>query len=401
MRVAIIGGGIIGLATAWKLSTAGAEVVLFERDALGSGSSRAAAGMISPLAESVGETRSTIGEPDEVLSPLETPSESIQAGPNGAFLRAARTSRDLWTEWHRDLEADTGLAIEYDRSGTLFLALDDDQEKVLRRLELLARALGEAVEPLDAEDLSAAVPDLSPDLPQRLRGALRLTGEHRVHNLEACGALAVAAERSGVEIRVGEEVTGLDISEFRADLRTDAGRYSFDAAVVTSGAWSGSIPGAPALPVRPVRGQMLQIDGVNWPWQGALRIPGPYYAVRRERTRLVIGATVEEAGFEAETTDAGLAGLRQFVRRTFPTLRLDGRTSAWAGLRPGTTDQLPLVGRFEDRALYYAAGHYRNGILLTPWTAETITSWILGASTEPTDHLFSPQRLSVATRRSA
>jgi len=388
LRVAIIGGGIIGLGAAWKLALQGADVSLFERDALGSGSSHAAAGMISPLGEAVAEESGEFGA-------------SGSNDPKLAFLTAARASRDLWSEWHRDLESETGLAVEYDRSGTLFLSFDEEQQQTLQRLEALASQLDERAERQSAGEVLASVPDLGPTLADRLHGALRLPGEHRIHNIEACHTLAAAAERAGVEIRAGEEVVALHASELRAEIVTASGKRTFDAAVITSGAWSGSIPGAPALPVRPVRGQMLQVDGVAWPWQGALRIPGPYYAVRREQTRLVIGATVEEAGFDTETTEEGLARLRAFVRETFPALRLNGQTSAWAGLRPGTADQLPLLGRFEDRALFYAAGHYRNGILLAPWTAETITSWILDSPSEPRDHLFSPQRHAMNTVRSA
>ena len=165
---------------------------------------------------------------------------------------------------------------------------------------------------------------------------------------------------------------------------------------MATGAW-GAVEGMPPLPLSPVRGQMLQLAEVDWPWTGS--VWGPHlYAVRRRGGRLLVGATVEEAGFAATPTTAGIGELCDFVSRTFPTLADHPIHSSWAGLRPATPDRLPLLGPWGSPAVWVAGGHFRNGILLAPWTAETVADRMTraGSGEEADWSDFSPGRFALS-----
>ena len=358
--VLVIGGGIIGLSCARELALAGFKVELLERLPAGAEASIAAAGMLSPLTE--------VPEP-------------------GPFFEACRASRDLWLPLVAALQEETGLTVEHDASGALLVALDEDDEAHLDRLAAAARKLGEAVDEVGRRALRRWVPDVSP----AVRRAVHLPGEHRVDNVQACAVLATAALRAGVVITYGCEVERVERRGRKAVRVVTGDGESRDAGllVLAAGAWSGRVPGLPELPVRPVRGQMLLLGGVEWPWKGIVR--GIYgYAVRRGFTGLLVGATVEEAGFHSYTTVAGIGGLLAFVRQAFPGLDEARLEATWAGLRPGTPDGLPIVGRLPRWPALLATGHFRNGILLAPWTAREIVRLAKGDGTE--EAAFSPAR---------
>lgn len=357
--VLILGGGIIGLACARELARAGLRVELVERLPAGAEASIAAAGMLSPLAE------------------VPVP---------GPFFDACRASRDLWLPWVAELEEETGLFIEHDTSGSLLLALDDAEAAHVDRLVAAARELGERAEEIDAKVVSDWVPDIAPDL----RRAVLLPGEHRVDNIQACAILAASALRAGAILTYGFEVE--TIERAGDGVRVTSGDQTLEAGLLllTAGAWSGQIAGIPPLPVHPVRGQMLLLGGIGWSWTGSVRgLHG--YAVRRGETGLLIGATVEEAGFFSHTTVDGIGSLLSFARRTFPGLAGARLESTWAGLRPGTPDGLPLIGPLPDWPVVAATGHFRNGILLAPWTAREIARIVLDGGS-PESEPFSPTR---------
>jgi glycine oxidase len=360
LDVLVVGGGIVGLACARELALAGLSVELLERRGAGAEASLAAAGMLSPLAELV----------------------------PGPLLDACRESRDLWLSWVPALVEETGLSIEHDTSGSLLVALDADDEAWLDELAATAAGLGEITDEIELSGLARLVPDVSP----AVRRALLVHGDHRVDNVQACAVLAIAAQRAGAKLTYGVEVERVERAEdggvrvVTRDGAREAGRL-----VLAAGAWSGRIPGLPELPVRPVRGQMLLAAGVAWPWTGCLR--GRHgYAVRRGETGLLIGATVEEAGFAAHPTVGGVGGLLAFAHRVLPGLAEARLETTWAGLRPGTPDDLPIVGEIPGWPVVAATGHYRNGILLAPWTARAVARLILSGEA-PEAAPFRPERL--------
>lgn len=363
--VLIIGGGIIGLACARELALLGLRVEVVERLPAGAEASVAAAGMISPV--------------DETSVP-------------GPFLDACRESRDLWGPWVAAVEEETGLTIDYDTSGALLIALDDAEEEALARTERVARELGEMVEEVEPESLRRWVPDLHP----QVRRALLLPGDHRVDNVQMCAALTKAAEKLGVAVHHASEVHGVELrKEGTALIHGNHWHKEARTLVVAAGAWSGLLPPLPSLPLRPVRGQMLLLGGVDWPWKGTVRTSIGTYAVRRGETGLLVGSTVEEAGFDKHTTLGGIEELISLSRRLFP--RLEARLeSIWAGLRPGTPDGLPILGPLPGWPAFAATGHYRNGILLAPWTARQVGRMVRGERI-PGIEAFSPSRFGSAS----
>ncbi|HEX4965236.1 MAG TPA: glycine oxidase ThiO [Thermoanaerobaculia bacterium] len=357
--VLVLGGGIIGLACARELALRGLRVEVVERLPHGAEASLAAAGMLSPVSEP-------------------------QA--RGPFLDACRASRDLWGPWVAALEGETGLPIDYDTSGTLLVALEEGDEAELDEVVRFARELGERAEEIDLAALRHWVPDVTPEA----RRALHLPDDHRVDNVQVCALLAQAAQKLGVLIHYDSEVERIERRPEGTVLAH--GRHWRKEArllVLAAGAWSGLIPELPPFPVRPVRGQMLLLGGVDWPWGGSVR-QGSAYGVRRGATSLLVGATQEEAGFAKHNTVAGVEGLLAFTRRLFPGLGHARLETVWAGLRPATPDGLPILGPVPNWPAVIATGHFRNGILLAPWTAKEVARLVFEGETEVP--AFSPQR---------
>jgi glycine oxidase len=354
--ILVVGGGIIGLAIARELALQGFRVEVVERLPAGAEASIAAAGMLSPV--------------DEHSVP-------------GPFLDACLASRDLWGPWVAAVEEETGLSLDYDTSGALVVARDDDEERDLETTARIAREMGEMVEDVDLDGLRRWVPGISPDI----RRALLLPGDHRVDNVQMCAALALTLERQGVLVHHSSEVESLEIRQPEGTVLIHGHHWRKEARllVVAAGAWSGLLPPLPPVPVRPVRGQMLLLGGVDWPWKGILRASAGRYAVRRGATGLLVGSTVEEAGFDRHPTLGGIEGLLAFARRLVPGLNEARLESVWAGLRPGTPDGLPILGPVPGWPAILATGHYRNGILLAPWTARQVARIVLSGSLEGTD----------------
>lgn len=358
--VLILGAGIIGLACAWELARWQVRVTVVDRRRAGSGASTAAAGMLAPLTE--------VREP-------------------GPLLEACRTSRDRWASWYRELEEESGLSLDYDDSGALAVAPTGAGEG-LAGLAAAAEAAGDPAQEVDEAWLRRQVPDLAPGLGR----ALLLPGEHRVDNVKAVAALALAAEARGARIESERTVERVDLTGGGVRVEGPGWRRDAGLLVLAAGAWSGDVPGLPPLPVRPVRGQMLLLGGVRWPWKGIVR-GGGVYAVRRGETGLLIGATSEEVGFDASVTAGGIGELLARTREVLPGLDPCPLEATWAGLRPGTADGLPLVGPVGELPVIAATGHYRNGILLAPWTARQVAATVLEGELPAEARAFSPLRL--------
>lgn len=351
-RVAIIGAGIIGLSIGWRLAKAGCVVEIFERGEAGHGASWAAAGM---LAAGV-ETEPT----EEGLLPL------------------SLRSRELWPDFARELEADSGLSVGYRTEGTLVAAVTRDDAEQLRFTFELQRRLGLDIAWLSGAEALALEPRLNP----RLTAACFSAQDHQADNRLVMAALVEAFSRAGGALYERCEVEGIEIAGGVAmGLRAGGKLHAADVLVLASGAWArelGGLPEAAKPPVRPIKGQML-----------ALRMPkaAPLlrhvvwaprsYLVPRGDGRLVIGATVEERGFDPAMTAGGVLALLEGAWRVLPAIEDCPIEEMWTGFRPGSPDDSPILGPSAVPGLIFACGHHRHGILLAPVTAEAIAAQIL------------------------
>lgn len=349
--VVVIGGGTIGLATSLELARRGAKVVLVERSSPGREASWAAAGMLSPL-----------GEASDLPSLREL----------------ADASLDLWPELADRLHEDTGVDVEYRQGGALHVAFDDADERHLTVLESRARAGG--VTRLDADGVRDMEPAIGPDA----RAGLVIERDHRVDNRRLGPALWASAHAAGVDFRLGAPVRGVVVENARATgvALGGGGILVAGSVVIAAGAWSAGLTGLPApLPVRPVRGQMFAV-GARTAGHGLLRhvvVTRDCYLVPREDGRTLVGATVEDVGFNPGPTPAGIRELLEAGTRAAPGMSEAPLVETWAGYRPGTPDDRPILGADPDvEHLVHATGHFRNGILLTPITARLIADVTLG-----------------------
>jgi glycine oxidase len=339
--VVVIGGGVIGLATAWRLAGAGIRVRVFEQDRLGGQASGAAAGLLAPVSEHL--------TPDDFLA---LGIASLRAYPS--FVEAIRD--------------ESGIDPELVRSGVLRVALSDDEAETVRRLPTGG---------LDATRLDGReVRDLEPAIAPSVVGGLLLAEESHVSSPRLVAALAAAARRRGVAIVEGAPVSRLLREAGRiTGVETPLGPTRASAVVLAAGAWSGLFPRL-GVPVTPIRGQILSLDA------GAVTLVRPVfgvgaYLVPKRDGAIVAGATEDHAGFAAVPTARGVRTVLAGAERLVPELGEAPFLRAWAGLRPATPDRLPILGHAEA-GLILATGHYRNGILLAPITAESITALVLG-----------------------
>jgi glycine oxidase len=348
--VIVAGGGVIGCAVARALALRGADVTLVERATPGRGATWAAAGMLSPF-----------GEP-------------------GAFRDLALASFRRFPAFVEELAEATGSDFDFAVPGKLHLAL---HEAELAELDALAeRGAPFGVQRLDAR----AVLELEPAVDPAVAGGLLVRDDGRVDSRLLGVALRDAARTAGVTL-VSGSVHALHVAGRPArvaGVRLDDGSMLVSGAVViAAGAWSAGIGGLPGpLPVHPVRGQMVAL-AMPRPPAGIDRMveTAGCYLVPRKDGRVLVGATVEEAGFAPGPTLAGVAALAEAAVDAVPGLADAPLLETWAGFRPGTPDGLPILGVDPDLpGLVHATGHFRNGILLAPITAEAIADLVTGAA---------------------
>lgn len=361
--VVVVGGGIIGTAIAHELAGRGRDVLLVERDSPGRRATWAAAGMLSPLGESPGP---------------------------GAFLELADRSLGDYAAFVQRLQEETGIDVEYRTNGKLHVALGAGEEPTVRALGEGPLAARFAVRLLGAEEARALEPELAPEVTL----AALVGRDHRVNNRLLAQALTVAATRAGVTIRTGTPLVAVETEGGRVrGVRLASGeRVAAQHVVIAAGSWSGDLEGLPqALPVFPVKGQMLAVDGRARTNGRGSRPPIEHvvhgtgaYLIPREDGRVLIGATVEHVGYRKGPTPRGVAALIEAAARMVPLLADLPMVETWAGFRPGTPDDMPILGA--DPALsglYYATGHFRNGILLAPLSARAIADLITQAAAAP------------------
>lgn len=389
--VVVVGGGVIGLSVARELGRRGARVVLIERgERAGAEASWAAAGMLAP---------------------------QVEADGADAFFAFASASRDAYPDFARELEEESGIDIELDRTGTLYLAFTEtDEAECARRYGWQTRA-GLQVERLTASEVRA----LEPQVSGRVRAALRFPLDGQVENRLLAAALVKACIARGVRIITQAEVTSIRVEDGRAaSVETSRGALRAGAFVVAGGAWSsllplarnkvsfdqrgdqtgdgrGVQPGSDATVTRiePVRGQMLCFAPRTPPLVRHVVYSPRGYIVPRRDGRLLAGTTTEHAGFDKSLTDAGRRAIEIYAREIAPAVEELNLSDAWAGLRPRAADDWPVIGAFgaDVPNLFYATGHYRNGILLAPQTGALLARMISERGLVP-DMLkpFTPER---------
>jgi glycine oxidase len=317
-------------------------VVVLERDRPGAGASSVAAGMLAPV------TEAEFGEDALVALNLE--------------------SARLWPRFAAELEAASGMSVGYEPLGALAVAVDRDDAEELRRVHQLQRSLG-----LESEWLSAsAARAMEPGLAPRIAGAIHAPGEAQVDPVAVIAALVRAFEDAGGRI-LRRSVTAIE----KGSVATDAGPLEAGAIVLAAGAWSAQLAG---VRVHPVKGQLLHLRAR----EGAARLAGRMihtpraYIVLRADGRVVVGATSEERGFDTSVDAGAIHRLLEAAWEVLPDVWELEFVQALAGLRPGTPDNHPLIGRSDVDGLIHATGHYRNGILLAPVTAQRVAELLTG-----------------------
>ena len=364
--VAVLGAGVIGLSCAWRAARAGMSVVVVDRAEPGAGASGVAAGMLAPV------TEAEFGERDLLELNLDA---------------AAR-----WPSFDRELRTSSGVDSGYSESAALVVAADRDDAEELRRLHEFQRSLG-----LDAQWLSRTeCRRLEPALAPGVAGAILAPHDHQVDPRAVVRALTVALERAGGEVRAGVEVTAIDSGDGRAkELETSTGPIEADQVVVAAGSWSGRLPGAP--PVRPVKGQILRLRSRPGSRLADRIVRTPRcYVVARAGGEVVIGATVEERGFDTAVTADGVYRLLEAAREVLPDVGELELVEAAARPRPGTPDNAPVIGTGSAEGVVWATGHYRNGVLLAPLTADAVTRALTRGDRAPVGDRFAPARFEAA-----
>lgn len=373
--VVVVGGGVIGLAVAWRAALAGLSATVVDPNP-GRGASWAAAGMLAPVTE-------------------------VQYGEN-ALLDLNLASALRYPSFVAELEQATGLEVGYRPCGTLAVAFDGDDRLVLDELHAFQQRLGLKSEPLTGRECRRLEPLLAPGI----RGGLLVHGDHQVDNRRLVAALLRAATGAGVELREttvsgvvidGDRVQGVELA--------DGALVPAERVVLAAGCWSAGLRGLPPQavpPVRAVKGQILRLAApVDPPFLSRnLRclVAGSHlYVVPRADGEIVVGATVEEQGFDVTVTAGAVRQLLHDAWQVIPGVAELALVESHAGLRPGSPDNAPLLGPASGvDGLVIASGHYRNGILLTPVTAESIAELLVSGQVPDLIKAFSPARFACA-----
>lgn len=330
-NILIIGGGVIGLSIARELHKRGAgSITIVDKGRIGAEASWAAAGMLAPNAECHAD--------DELF-------------------RLCSASNHLYPDFAAELLDESGIDIELDRTGTLVLAFSDEESAQLEAKYEWQRTAGIAVERLSAEKVRKLEPAISPDV----RTGYLYPNDWQVENRKLLAALRKYSEINGIEL-----IENTGVTKLRKEGKV----------VVTAGAWSNDLLAKPE--VKPIRGQMISLaPGESRILRHVIYSPRGY-VVPRVDGRILIGATVEDAGFAKEVTPEAIASLKAAAIEIAPSLCELEIAEAWSGLRPFVAGEMPVIGRVPDEEnVFVATGHYRNGILLAPITARMIADEIV------------------------
>ena len=349
MDAAVIGGGVIGLSVAWRAARAGLSVAVVDPDP-GSGASNFAAGMIAPVGEA------EFGE------------ESVVA--------VNRDSAARYPSFIAELELDAGRSAGYRQTGTLHVAVDADEQMALERQFRFRQQLGLPVERLTSRQTRELEPGLAPSV----RGGMLVESDHQVDPRAMVPTLLQACSRLGVQIHRSRASLLVDRGRVAGVALENGERLDASKVVLAAGCWSGAVPGIPQddiPPVRPVKGQILRLRGLPDLIARTIR-GGSVYVLPRGDGRVVIGGTVEERGFDTSVSAGAVYELLREARALVPDVAELELVEASAGLRPGSPDNMPMVGDSTTDGLIVATGHYRNGYLLAPATADAVSGALTG-----------------------
>ena len=365
-EVVIVGGGVIGLSIARALTRRGIrDISVIEKHECGREASWAAGGILAP---------------------------QIEADASDDFFRLACASRDLYPQFAADLQTESGIDVQLDTTGTMYVAFSEKEEAELRHRIDWQRTQGLRVEWLTGDEARA----LEPCLSTNVRFALRFPDDYQVDNRKLVEALVIANQRHGIRLITGCGVRKIQITDGAVTgIQTELGFLSAKKIVIAAGAWSSSIEAEeallPRLDIEPVRGQMLCFNAPGFARQVIYSSRG--YIIPRRDGRLLAGSTSEHVGFDKRVTEAGVDRIKSMAIEIAPALQNISIIDSWAGFRPRAKDDLPMLGSVENvKGLFYATGHYRNGILLAPITGEIIAGAIVGDSSAWKS--FSPQRFA-------
>jgi len=362
--IIVVGAGIIGCAIAAELGRRGASVQLVDERPAGMGATQASAGVLAPY---------------------------IEASAASPLLDLGVRSLAMFDDFIERTVAASGVAVQYHRTGTLDVALQDGAMDKLRATAALLASRDVAAELVDGHAARTEEPHLTHDI----AGGLLIPSHGFVAAGDLVRALATSARRHGTQVIEGGRVVRIMQEGGDTLVVTERCTLTGNAAVLAAGSWSGQLDVAgiaARVPVRPVRGQLLRLA-----WTGAALRRSTWsercYLVPWDDGDVLVGATVEEAGFDERETVAGVRDLLEAVCELTPHAWAAGFSGARVGLRPGTPDDLPIIGASRVQPnLFYATGHYRNGVLLAPLTAELVADAMLDGKMDPALASVSPQR---------
>lgn len=361
MKVAIAGGGVIGLSIAWRAAQRGIDVTVIDPEP-GRGASWVAGGMLAPLAE---------------VDPTEA-----------ALLMLGLASRDRYPDFVAALSDAAGIDPGFTRRGTLVVARDHDDAGELSALQEVQTAFGVGCERLTSREARRLEPALAPTI----RSALWLADDHQIDNRLLVAALVAASERAGVTF-CRERCTSITAHVVAV---ASGSTIAADATVAATGAWPPPIAidgEAVLLPVRPVKGQIVRVQGVPEAVLPTRTVRGiDVYVIPRAHGEIAIGATSEERGYDTSVTAGAVKDLLCDAWELLPGLAEATFVEAIAGLRPATPDNAPLIGRLGAGGPVVATGHYRHGVLLAPVTADAVVELLTSGTAPEVIAPFTPDR---------
>lgn len=367
-RIVIVGGGVIGLSVAWRLAREGAphRILLLDAHRAGEGTSRVSAGMVAPIAE----------------AGFEDPS----------FISFARRSRERYRSFAAEVSADAETPVVLGEEGSIIVAIHRDDVEAMRRVYEHRRHAELPVEWLTGSQAREVEPTLSP----RVSAAMWIAYDGQINTRVLLPALVRACIRRGVELREGARVSRIILDgDTVAGVEVNGEGVDADIVVLSAGAWSGTIGGLPddVVPaVRPIRGQIMRLKRTHdFAMQRVVRGARAYLLPKDDGT-VVVGATQEEAGFDATPTAGGIKTILENAWEMVPSIYDLPIEKIEVGLRPGTRDHLPLIGPTRIHGLVMATGHFRHGILFAPTTADAVCAGILTGNYGEHAAAFAPDR---------